>query len=70
MPKGQKSRPNNRREKASIASDKKKPVGKRNDFGPKSAFMRQRDRNVGAMHKILSRPDRAAWKNRERIKRK
>jgi hypothetical protein len=68
MPKGSQSRPNNRKEKRSIAGAKKLGIPAKNSVGSKAAKLRQRDRSVGAMSPILATRSEAAWRKRERIK--
>ena len=65
MPKGNLSRPNNRKEKELNTLSKKLGLPA---LGSKSAKLRQRDRTVGAMSPILAMNSEAAWRKRERIK--
>ena len=68
MPKGNLSRPNNRKEKG--LNLLARAMGSPNRPGSRSAKLRQRDRNVGAMSPILAKNSEAAWRQRERIKKK
>jgi hypothetical protein len=70
MPKGNLSRPNNRKEKQNIAANKRLKLPAKNSAGAFSAKLRQRARNVGAMSPILATRSEAAWRKRERIKKK
>ena len=70
MPKGNLSRPNNRKEKGLNALAKARGVPVKGGPGSRAAKLRQRDRNVGAMSPILAKNSEAAWRQRERIKKK